>query len=203
MNVVKITTVTGEVQDYIPFAERLPLFLADYPPKDGWGVRLKSRQPYESDPTFWMFRASLVSPEGKVVAQASSLRRVVVFKDYEIGETASVQRLISMLGYPGDPDIFNQEALDLAQQGSDMTANDESESDSPVPSISTAQVESVPANTPKASALAAQADDIDASTHIPRGIVRRIEVLAKRKGVEVPPYATVAEAREAMAELQR
>ncbi|WP_419653104.1 hypothetical protein [Thiolapillus sp.] len=226
--VITLIDSQGQEWPYIPFGERLPLFLKDYPPLEGWAVTHDARQAYpDRDPTLWVFQASLENPEGRIVATASALRRVSEYKDFEIGETAAYQRLITYLGYPGDPEVWGFEKADTPQAITPEGQATAAES-TPVEAVAV-----VPTQTPEtgvldfpsppeetAAAPDAATEDSAGSTiespppappatastapsDVPRGFVRRIEVLAKKKGLkEIPAYGNFAEAKQVLADLQ-
>jgi len=204
LSVVTITDEFGETREYIPFADRLVRFLEDYPPRDGWRVRHQARQAYpDRDPTFWIFEARLEDPEGRVVAEGSALRHVVQYKDYETGETAGYQRLLSFLGYPGDPSLWGFEEEDLATRGEAMVPEQVQTKVTPVPTAEADTEFPQPADTATVPEAAPGTSVIEVPADVPSAFVRRIELLAKKKGVEVPPYSNFDEAREVLAQLQQ
>ncbi len=228
--VITLIDSQGQERPYIPFGERLPLFLKDYPPLEGWAVTHDVRQAYpDRDPTLWVFQATLENPEGRGIGQASALRRISEYKDFEIGETAAYQRLITYLGYPGDPEVWGFEEADTPQAVTPDGAVAATEStpvetvavvpqelqkpeagvlDCPSPPEETAATPDAATEASAGSAIespppAAPATASTAPSDVPRGFVRRIEVLAKKKGLkEVPAYGNFAEAKKVLADLQ-
>ena len=228
--VITLIDSQGQEQPYIPFGERLPLFLKDYSPQEGWAVTHNVRQAYpDRDPILWVFQATLENPEGRVVATASALRRVSEYKDFEIGETAAYQRLITYLGYPGDPDVWGFEEADTPQAVTPEGQATAAES-TPVEAVAVVPAQEAPKpeepgvldfpSPPEETAAASDAATAAspgtaiespppaptasaAPSDVPRGFVRRIEVLAKKKGLkEVPAYGNFAEAKQVLAQLQ-
>lgn len=121
------TVVHTEFGAYRPLSVRLPDFLKDYPPSDGFGIQVEvmdslsirpgllelyktciaeGRNPREvglppfpsTDSVF--FVAKLVR-DGVVLATASTHQVVQYQKDYEIAETRARQRLVAALGHDG------------------------------------------------------------------------------------------------------
>ncbi len=104
----------GQIVRGVPVAALTPIFLELFDPKEGWGVTTEHRSaeytlpdPWTLDelgrplnqPTEWI-TVSLVAPNGRTVAQASSLAIVNGPKAFERGETIARSRLYEALGLP-------------------------------------------------------------------------------------------------------
>jgi hypothetical protein len=140
--IVLIRSEDGTVHEYVPFSERLPDFLEEYPIEQGYRVvidhddRLSTmpglldlyrdalsngRQPNEVGlPDLLrfpqvVFTAKLIH-QGQVVRTASAKREIVYYKDWEVGETAAYQRLLAALGF-GSSDFDRDEEQDQHDQG--------------------------------------------------------------------------------------
>lgn len=136
MKAVTIFTEDGEDRDYVPVSRRLPDFMREYPPQEGWQVRVGQYAPAEFGldmPGWVVCRAALFSPEGHEVNSGSSLFPVVGYKDWEKGETAARQRLLAALGFGGD--ILDQdEHNDMQAQGLSVAPKQQSASVRPIQS---------------------------------------------------------------------
>ena len=168
-NVVEIFQPDGDVRRYEKLSSRLPRFLEEYSPREGWRVITRPTDPLSMKPglltlyqaavaagkkpedvglpkievgNIAVFEAQLVSPEGKVVQTAHALAVIQSHKDLEICETAARQRLVAACGYDGAL-LDENEAQDILRQG---LATGESRSDSkPAMPSRAAQTQASPA----------------------------------------------------------
>lgn len=127
---------TGALRPYRPVAERAPEFFARFPIHEGWAVRkdlswgealfpdrialwkeaIQKGQPPERlglpvlPSTLVLVRASLLHPDGRVVAEAHSLGNIQGEKDLESLETAAFGRLMTAAGIPSDVPVALTEA---------------------------------------------------------------------------------------------
>ena len=118
----------GELVSYRPVAERMPEFIALYPPREGWAVhkevimgetlfpermalyRLcveKGKDPTTMGvpafpATLVMVRSALYNPDQKLIAEAHALGNLRGEKDLEALETAAFGRLMTAVGIVGD-----------------------------------------------------------------------------------------------------
>lgn len=130
---IEIFNERGEPRDYMTMAERLPEFLKRYGPDRGYSIRTRVRghlgmhpdltDLYRSalsagvsltdlptiDMSVFRFEAQLFDVEGRIVAEASALRRINTSLEatfqaraWEAGETAALQRLLARVGYGSD-----------------------------------------------------------------------------------------------------
>lgn len=141
--VIPLFTPEGEAKDYRKFSARLPEFLKAFPKEKGYRVKIDVTDPLSHKPGLiqlysqalaqgktpvemglpplpagdvMVFTATLYDPEGNALETASALRLVINYKDWEKGETAARQRLISALGFGGD--CFDSDELsDIGDQG--------------------------------------------------------------------------------------
>jgi hypothetical protein len=130
------STILTEYGEYIPLVERQPKFDEKFPMHDGWRIEIERVDPLTLRPAlmelyrecirnkrsapslpslddpFWravLFIARLVKDD-KVYREASTLKAIYEFKDYEIGETNARQRLVSVCGFPGGgPTEYDEE----------------------------------------------------------------------------------------------
>jgi hypothetical protein len=140
--IVLIRSDDGTVHEYVPFSERLPAFLEQYPIEQGYCVVIDHSDRLSTVPGLLelyrdalsngrppsdvglpdllrfpqvVFTAKLVH-QGHVVRTASAKRDIVFYKDWEVGETAAYQRLLASLGF-GSSDFDRDEAQDQQDQG--------------------------------------------------------------------------------------
>lgn len=142
MSKIDIFTAEGDLKQYVPLSQRVPLFRERFPAEQGYRVVVETMSSLDTKPALGrlyeralegghsprdvglpgipseevIFRASLISPEGAVLETASARREVVLLKDWEKGETAARQRLLAALGFGGE--VFDaDEDGDIADQG--------------------------------------------------------------------------------------
>ncbi|MCB1713693.1 MAG: hypothetical protein KDK04_00375 [Candidatus Competibacteraceae bacterium] len=226
--VIEFYTPEGEVKPYCPLSARLPAFLAQYGPETGYALLTEIQDALSLKPgllrlyevaiqagqkpqdmglpspaligQMQVCRASLQDVHGRVVATATASKHVQVYKDLETLETAARQRLLAALGYGGD--VFD---VDEGHDQSDLGL-------SPMPDPTIFQ----PAAEDSASAATSACNTESAATsvvaHRPAEPVttssaqlvmlrRQIAHLADTRGIEVPPVASVDEARSVLKSL--
>lgn len=141
--IIELFTPEGETKEYRKFSSRLPDFLKAYPKDKGYRVSVEISDPLAHKPGLMklyeqaiaqgktpqemglppmpagdvmVFTATLHDGDGNTLECASALRLIQNYKDWEKGETAARQRLISALGFGGD--CFDaDEASDMGDQG--------------------------------------------------------------------------------------
>lgn len=199
---IEIFQEDGSIAVYAMLSERLPKFLAKFPPSE-YGV-VRTRTPVlETMPslmallteivkqgkkpedfglpmptrsiTKFIFEAKLIDKEGRVIAVGTACKEILAYKDWEIGETSSLQRLLAAVGFGGDV-LDGDERMDMRDQG--LHTQEHSEPQSPT------------TTEPKP----------EGQQGIPQQLLRQIENLAKKKGEKVPQPKSVEEAK---AELNR
>ncbi len=127
--VIELFSENGEPFSYLKLSARLPEFLKEFPPKEGYSVIVEANDalsiktgllqlyeaaitsgktfeeaglpPYNSNDTV-VFTAKLLDENNKVVSERKSVKSVTGYKDFETGETAAVQRLLASLGHGGE-----------------------------------------------------------------------------------------------------
>lgn len=139
--IVTIFTPQGEAKEYVKLSSRLPDFLAQYPPSEGYQVVIDYSDTLEVKPGLkalyiaaisagrnpkdvglpeitsnsMVFTAKLIK-DGAVIATGSAMKPIYQLKDWEKGETAARQRLLAALGFGGE--VFDEdEDGDMADQG--------------------------------------------------------------------------------------
>jgi len=156
--IVPLYDSTGEISYYRKLSERLPAFLAQYGPQQGYAVftevvdslSLKpgllrlyetaiqaGRKPEELGlPSALLVgqtqvcRATLQDSAGRVVASATAAKHITGYKDLEVLETAARQRLLAALGFGG-------EVLDIDEDLDQQDQNLRPRADTPAPTVST------------------------------------------------------------------
>jgi hypothetical protein len=140
---IELFTPEGGVKSYKLFSARLPDFLKAYPKEQGYRVQVEASDTLTSKAGLLrlyevaiaagkspdqvglppipagdvvVFKATLLDKDGVALESASALRVIRQYKDWEKGETAARQRLISALGFGGD--CFDEDELsDIEEQG--------------------------------------------------------------------------------------
>lgn len=146
--VAYIRNPNGEVKPYRLFSVRLPEFLEKYPISEGYRVVVEHSDFIQSQSTLitlyklamesgkspcecglpalpaantYIFKATLLDPDGKEVSAATSAKEIVYHKDWEAGETAARQRLLASLGFGGDC-FDDDEYRDIASRSGQITS---------------------------------------------------------------------------------
>ncbi|AJF08152.1 hypothetical protein [Geoalkalibacter subterraneus] len=236
--VVEIFNKDGTVSEYLPLSARLGHFLETYPPSKGFQVIIEPCDPLGLKPGMAsllkagieagrevkeitaspamagvIFKASLIDPEGRVLATASSYQmKVSQPKDWEIGETSARQRLLAALGFGGDV-LDEDEEGDMKGQGLKFQVKKPStkspQPPSPAPAAKQEQkekAEAVPEVADKKQPVEpeppkkeeAKQEKTAASNNVPAALMRQIEHQARLKGIEPPEVKNLDEAREAL-----
>ena len=221
MSSVNIFQQNGDVVKYRRVSERLPEFLEQYPIGSGYRL-VSSHQEYlsatpqyseiikaaiEKGTSFEtitstisfnkvIFTCQLLDESNELVANASAVKGVSQYKDYEVGETAALQRLMAKLGFGGE--IFDKdEDSDFESQHlhTDVQDKKPTSEPSPVSPISPAHVEEVPV----------KVDDIKANSkasNVPPALLRQLKMQAEIAGIDVPHVNTAAEAKAALKKIR-
>lgn len=154
----------------------------------------------------------LIGADDKVIRDASAAKRIVENKDYEVLETASLQRLMAKLGHGGE--MFDDDE--------DRDIDDQHLSAKASASVTPIQAEPVVATAPASNeqSSAAQASPSDTETgasdsdtdtdtqseaatddDVPPAMCRQIDNLARRLGEEAPSVKSFTEAKAALKDL--
>ncbi|MFO1431274.1 MAG: hypothetical protein U1F76_14215 [Candidatus Competibacteraceae bacterium] len=142
MKVIDIFNSDGTVSSYRLLSDRLPEFLGRYGPEQGYALLIEAQDPlslrpgllrlYEAAITAghapeavglpplkdisMVFQARLLDREGRLVCNASALKPVREYKQWECAETAARQRLLAALGFGGEV-LDADESRDMNDQG--------------------------------------------------------------------------------------
>ena len=174
--VVTLFDDVGDAHLYKKVSARLPAFLAEYPPKEGYRIETEVTDslslqkgrlallreaiaggkpptdlglPGLEEATVMVCIRRLKSPEGHTIAEGSAAKAIVRYKDYEILETAALQRLMALLGFGGE--VFDQdEASDFADQGLNPRAAGGNGPTRTAKAVASADREAAPDVTPEA-----------------------------------------------------
>ncbi|MHB8697761.1 MAG: hypothetical protein ACYC9J_06955 [Sulfuricaulis sp.] len=246
--VVTLDTPSGPVQ-YRKLSSRLAAFYNEYPIKEGFRVINRQAdtlsyqkgmlQLYEAavraghkpeavglpslkDQTAIVFEATLVGKDGDTIQNATAVKVIEQYKDWEIGETAAYQRLLAKLGFGGEV-LDDDETMDMASRGIKVAEQpsaraapeasstegkttvvpivrpaEKAPQDTPVvaPESETGNNESSQPGSPKDDAVKKK------NENIPRSTLRQIDRLAKMRGTAVPEFKSVQEALEFLIKLQ-
>lgn len=99
-------------KEYLPVAARIAWFREQCPAVSGWAIRTEPVDGSRAE-KFATFRATIVDPEGRVVATATKTEDAVGFADYaEKAETGAIGRALALCGFGT---LFAQE-LDEGQE---------------------------------------------------------------------------------------
>jgi hypothetical protein len=142
MKVIDIFNSDGTVSPYRLLSDRLPDFLGRYGPDQGYAIVIKAQDPLSLRPGLlrlyeaairaghapeavglpplkdisMVFQARLLDREGRMVCNASALKPIREYKEWECAETAARQRLLAALGFGGDV-LDADESRDMSDQG--------------------------------------------------------------------------------------
>ncbi|MGI9294562.1 MAG: hypothetical protein ACR2PS_11325 [Pseudomonadales bacterium] len=153
----------------------------------------------------------LIGKDDKIVRDASAAKRIVLNKDYEVLETASLQRLMAKLGHGGeifdddeDRDIDDQslpapESASVAPIQAEPVSSTGAVIGEPAPSSKTTDTDTEGRNTDTDTGNQATATTND----VPPAMYRQIGNLAKRLGESPPLVATFTEAKAALKDLNK
>lgn len=164
---IEIFNESGEVREYLTVAERVPEFLERYGPETGYAIRIRALDffgvhqdvagLYKAamstgtdtsilpvvDLTLYRFDAQLIDKDGRIVAEASALRRINTDLDatfyarlWEAGETAAFQRLMARVGFGSDT-LLKDEMNDMNERGLNYAQKGEAERIESVADIAT------------------------------------------------------------------
>ena len=250
MKVIDIFNSNGTVSPYRLLSDRLPDFLGRYGPEQGYAIVIEAQDPLSLRPGLlrlyeaaiaaghspeavglpplrdiaMVFQAKLLDREGRMVCNASALKPIREYKEWECAETAARQRLLAALGFGGDV-LDADESGDMGDQGlkTGPTGTDPAAAAvttaPPAPAVTTApksaapaaKVTAPPASPPVPPAVAPAATvapapvrtDTPAATGkaIPASVLRQLEHQAKLKGVPTPTVNSLEEAKTALQRL--
>ena len=213
----------GNVNVYVPFSERISLFLDKFSIEDGYSVVVDATGYLDTSPALLslyketiathknpsdvglpalkelaIFTARLLK-DGQPIQSASSCKLIINYKDWEIGETAARQRLAASLGF-GSEDFLSDELADAHAQKLTLITNTDSETDSEVFLKST--IKNIDKPITKVSQIAPKtpepnsvnSESIEHNSHINVQLIRRIYARAKPKNIDVPQFKNETEA---------
>jgi len=199
---VTLFSPEGEAKKYRPLATRLPEFFTQYPPTEFSMVTGYEACPFSNGRPVFVFKASLLDKEGRLISTAHARREIFEYKDFESGETAARQRLLAALGHGGD--VLDEDenndfrAQNLLRSGSHerprlqvtplRPAPEAPAPEAPAPEAPTSKSESKAS--PKPSVATAR-DDATAKP-IPPALLSHLNMVCKQRGME-PPQCTTAE----------
>ncbi|MFO1432570.1 MAG: hypothetical protein U1F76_20955 [Candidatus Competibacteraceae bacterium] len=142
MKVIDIFNSDGTVSPYRLLSDRLPDFLNRYGPDQGYAIVIEAQDPLSLRPGLlrlyeaaiaaghapeavglppprdisMVFQAKLLDRECRLVCNASALKPIREYKEWECAETAARQRLLAALGFGGDV-LDADESRDMSDQG--------------------------------------------------------------------------------------
>lgn len=160
--------------------------------------------------TSFVFKAVLFDQNGNEVANDFTLQKIVEYKDFERGATAARQRLMAAVGFGGQ--VFDDdEHATVAEMGGTVEAKQDAK---PTGQRQRRKGKQAPAQEQVQEQAQEQAQEqvqeqpaeivhegIPVIEGVPEGIVRQIEHQAKMKGVPVPAYSNLVEAKQALKSL--
>jgi hypothetical protein len=226
--VIELFSENGDPFSYIKLSARLPAFLKEFPPSDGYSVIVEANDAlsiktgllklyeaaivsgksfseaglpeYNSHETV-VFTARLTDKDNKVISERKSVKSVVGYKDFEAGETAAVQRLLASLGHGGE--IFDHdEETDFTDQN--LTIAKPDSQDTSAEPVKTAKKET----TKKAEAVVKK-DTTENKTNdsvevegVSDLMIQQMSELSALKKIDIPDYTTQAGAKKALKFLQ-
>ena len=230
--VIDFYTQDGDLVTYRPLSARLPEFLREYGPAQGFSVETEimdaislkpgllrlyeivlqaGRKPEEAGlPALVLAgqtqvcRATLRDENGRVWATATAAKLIQVYKDLEVLETAARQRLLAALGFGGEG-LDADENLDQRDQGLTPAPQALGGEPTPVPAESTA-ARITPSGMPPAARETPIPPPPVAAVDTDATLValrRQLVHQATIRGVEPPVVATREEARTALKRLMQ
>ncbi|NCA83548.1 MAG: hypothetical protein EOM72_12535 [Opitutae bacterium] len=210
----------GELVSYRPVAERMPEFIALYPPREGWAVHKEVimgetlfpermalyRLCVEKglDPTtlglpafpatLVMVRAALFNPDQRLVAEAHALGNLRGEKDLEALETAAFGRLMTTVGIVGDmaSEIHAAPVAPAAPSMGTVAAASGPQEVVPVPLAATRSGRSATPVTPLADAPSAPPVPAAAAENRPAEVTDAADVPEQPDAVATPTAAPAA-----------
>lgn len=214
---VNIFNSDGSVTAYKKVSERLPAFHEKFPIGEGYrlisssddylsrneglmmviGKLLENNASIEDVQNIiplnrQLFTCQLRDESNEVVASASALKNIVQYKDYEIGETAALQRLLAKLGFGGE--VFdNDEEGDFSDQGLKVVEPEPIQATvSEIPVTKTAVS---PKETPDKKVSETASD-------VPPALLRQLKLQCELKSIPLPEVKTKAQAKAALKKIR-
>jgi len=140
----------------------------------------------------------LIDKDGHVVRDASAAKPILGYKDYEILETASLQRLMAKCGFGGE--VFDDdEDRDIEDQTKEATPKADV---TPLPVTSGDEASAAPAADAESVDYDVSADEENLTDAVvPTAMRRQIETLASRLDEAAPEVTTLDEAKAALKDL--
>lgn len=231
-NVVELFDEQGNPISYRKLSARIPEFLKDYSPKEGYAVVVTTIDPislkpgllrlYEASinagksfeecglPSFsgqesLVYQAQLINVDRVVLCSRSAVMQVSEYKDHETGETAAVQRLLSALGYDGST-LDDDESKDFSKQG--LTEKPGTTADKPTVVIKAEATKPAAVNSSNKSDNSDKKKNPHATTEKeqPKGVsdtlVIQLKNLSDIKSIPIPEYTDLKGAKQALKVLQ-
>jgi hypothetical protein len=224
----------GEAKDYKKLSFRLPEFLKKYPKEEGYQVVIEKADMLDMKPALKALYLAAISagvdpktvglPEIKNLAivftatlrrggvdleSGSALVPILEYKDWEKGETAARQRLLSALGFGGEV-LDADEAADQKSQGlSSATAAPATVAFSKARAEKAGPVKREEASDAETEA-GEEAEEVQdqatkaktaAPTGVPAALIRQIEHQATLLGIETPQVSSTEEAKKVLKDL--
>jgi len=210
------TVVNIRGNEYKKFSARLRPFFEKFPIEEGWQIKTKVTSLFDEkgqlkkiiktilksgkDPAefgidlsilkknAFKFKATLISPEGKKMLSASAVKTVDINKQWEVGESSAMQRLIAMAGFHGSI-IDGDEVADMVEQGLIDQKHKVAVKESKPTIVKTQQVKE-------------QKAVKKGTVEIPTSLIRMIEKKCKQLNIAIPTYNSFEEAQKVFNDLQ-
>lgn len=220
---VTLFSPEGEAKKYRPLATRLPEFFTQYPPTEFSMVTGYEACPFSNGRPVFVFKASLLDKEGRLISTAHARREIFEYKDFESGETAARQRLLAALGHGGD--VLDEDenndfrAQNLLRSGSherprlqvtplrpapEAPTPEAPTPEAPAPEVPAPEAPAPEAPTSKSESKAspkpsvATARDDATAKPIPPALLSHLNMVCKQRGMEVPQCTTAEQVRAAI-----
>lgn len=225
--VIELFSENGDPFSYVKLSARLPAFLKEFPPSEGYSVIVEANDAlsiktgllklyevaiangksfaeaglpeYPSHETV-VFTARLTDKNNKVLSERKSVKSVTGYKDFETGETAAVQRLLASLGYGGE--IFDQdESADFDDQNITTIKPASQDTAAKPAQIAKAKTtkEKTTDNQQKVDKTITKSDPVVGVSDL---MIQQMTELSALKGINIPDYTTLAGAKKALKFLQ-
>lgn len=225
--IVSILNENGSETRYTRYSARLPLFLKEYSPKEGFRVVIERTDllsqkkgllsllreavvagrkvsdlglsGIERDINTIVCVAKLLSPTGDVLRDAAAAMEVLERKDFEALETAADQRLLARCGFGGEIFDGEEDADILGRGGTIDTAPAASPAAPRTPGPQGPEPSS--SSTGGSPTTSLRADSPDDEAEVTQAERRQIENLARRVGQSMPELRSRADVKAARTQL--
>lgn len=214
---VNIFNQDGSVTAYTKVSERLPEFHEKFPIGEGYrlistsedylsrnkGLLMIIEKLIENNGSLddiknitplnrQLFTCQLCDESNEVVASASALKSISQYKDYEIGETAALQRLLAKLGFGGETFDYDEEG-DFQDQGLKT-----SEPAATLPQVSV--VADIKKEAPSEEIAVKKASK--SVSEVPPALLRQLQLQCDLKSIPMPEVETKAQAKAALKKIR-